>query len=61
MDPRLLYTDFLMDDRELLLQPTTDTEPTFRDDTGYKYCAIAVFRSDDPDLARDPLSTNRRL
>ena len=58
MDPRLLYTDFLMDDRELLLQPTTDTEPTFRDDRGYTYCAIAVFRSDDPNLARDPLSTN---
>ena len=61
MDPRLLYTDFLMDDRELLLQPTTDTEPTFRDDRGYTYCATAVFRSDDPDLARDPRSTNRRL
>ena len=61
MDPRLLYTDFLMDDREVLLQPTTDTEPTFQDDRGYTYCAIAVFWSDDPDLARDPLSTNRRL
>ena len=61
MDLRLLYTDFLMDDKEVLLQPTTDTEPTFRDDWGYTYCALAVFRSDDPDLTRDPLSTNRRL
>ena len=61
MDPRLLYTDFLMDDREVLLQPTTDTDPTFQDDRGYTFCAIAVFRSDDPDLARDPLSTNRHL
>ena len=61
MDPRLLYTDFLMDDREVLLQPTTDTEPTFQDDMGYTFCVITVFRSDDPDLARDPLSTNRRL
>ena len=61
MDPRLLYTDFLMDGEEVLLQPTTDAEPTFKDDRGYTYCALAVFRSDDSDLARDPLSTNRRL
>ena len=56
MDPRLLYTDFLMYDSEVLLQPTTDAEPTFKDDKGYTYCALTVFRSDDPDLARDPLS-----
>ena len=61
MDPRLLYTDFLMNDSEVLLQPTTDAEPTFKDDRGYTYCSLTVFRSDDPDLARDPLSTNRRL
>ena len=61
MDPRLLYTNFLMDGEEVLLQPTTDTELTFKDDRGYTYCALTVFRSDDPDLARDPLSTNRRL
>ena len=61
MDPILLYTDFLMDSEEVLLQPTTDVEPTFKDDRGYTYCALAVFRSDDPDLARDPLSTNRCL
>ena len=59
MDPRLLYTDFLMDGEEVFLQPTTDAEPTFKDDRGYTYCALAVFRSDDSDLARDPLSTNR--
>ena len=61
MDPRLLYTDFLMYDSELLLQPTTDAETTFKDDKGYAYCTLTVFRSDDPDLAWDPLSTNRRL
>ena len=61
MDPMLLYTDFLINNSEVLLQPTTDAEPTFKDDRGYTYCALAVFRSDDPDLARDPLSTNRRL
>ena len=61
MDPRLIYTDFLMYNSELLLQPTTDAGTTFKDDRGYTYCALTVFRSDDPDLARDPLSTNRRL
>ena len=61
MDPRLLHTDLLMDGEEVLLQPTTDAEPTFKNDRGYTYCALAVFRSDDPDLAWDPLSTNRRL
>ena len=61
MDPRLFYTDFLMDGEEVLLQPTTDTEITFKDDRGYTYCALAVFGSDDSDLARDPLSTNRRI
>ena len=61
MDPRLLYTDFLMDGEEVMLQPTTDAKPTFKDDRGYTYCTLEVFQSDDPDLARDPLSTNRRL
>ena len=51
MDPRLLYTDFLMDDREVLLQPTTYTEPTFQDDRDYTFCAIAVFRLDDPSVS----------
>ena len=44
-----------------MLQSTVDTEPTFHNDRGFTNCAIPVFRSDDPDLARDPLSTNRRL
>ena len=61
MDPRLLYTDFLMDGEEVMLQPTTDAKPTFKDDRGYTYCTLEVFQSDDPDLAWDPLSTNRRL
>ena len=61
MDPGLLCTDFLMDGEEVLLRPTTDTELAFKDDRGCTCCALAVFRSDDPNLARDPLSTNRRL
>ena len=61
MDPRLLYTDFVMDGVEVLLQPTTETEVAFIDDRGSTYCALTAFRSDDPALARDPLSTNRRL
>ena len=61
MDARLLYTDFLMDGEEVLLQPTTDTETTFKDDRGYTCCTLAVFRSDDSDLTQDPLSTNQHL
>ena len=61
MDLRLLYSDFIMDNRELMLQSSVDAEPAFHDDRGFTYCVIPVFRSDDPDLAWDPLSTNRSL
>ena len=32
-----------------------------QDDRGFTHCAITVFQNGDPDIARDPLSTNRRL
>ena len=33
----------------------------FHDDRGFTHCAITSFQNGDPDIARDPLSTNRRL
>ena len=61
MDLRLLYTDFVMDDRGVVFHSTADSEPSFHDDLDNTYCAVAAFQHADPDLARDPLSTNRRL
>ena len=37
------------------------TVPSFHDEEGNLYCAITAFQHLDADLARDPLSTNRRL
>ena len=50
-----------MDNMKLMFQSSADAEPTFHSDRGFTYCTIPVFRSDDPDLVQDPLSTNRRL
>ena len=61
MDLRLLYSDFVMDDRELMFHSTSDSAPSYHDDCDNTYCAIPVFQHADPDLARDPLLTNRRL
>ena len=61
MDLGLLYGDFVMDNRELTLHTTADGSGVFRDDTGLTHCTIRPFRDDDPDIERDPLSTNRRL
>ena len=61
MDLRLLYSDFVMDNRELILHTAPDGSGVFRDDTGSTVCAITAFRNEDPDIARDPLSTNQRL
>ena len=58
MDLRLLYRDFVMDDREVVFHSTSDSEPSYHDDLDNTYCAV---KHADPDLARDPLSTNRRL
>ena len=50
-----------MDDRELMFSSKPDTVPSFHDEDGNSYCAIPVFQHPESDLARDPLSENRRL
>ena len=50
-----------MDDREVLFHSAPGTVPSFHDDEGNMYCAVPAFQHLDPDLAQDPLSTNRRL
>ena len=35
--------------------------PSFHDVDGNMYCAVPVYQHTDPDLPRDPLSTNRHL
>ena len=61
MDLRLLYSDFVMDNREVVFHSTSDSEPSYHDDLDNTYCAVPAFQHADPDLARDPLSTNHRL
>ena len=61
MDLGLLYSDFVMDNRELILHIAPDGSGVFRDDTGNTHCAITAFRNEDTDIERDPLSTNQRL
>ena len=61
MDLDLLYRDFFVSDRELLFHSVADTMPSFHDEEGNMYCAVPVFQHPDPDLARDPLSTNHWL
>ena len=61
MDFKMLYTDFVMNGVEVSLQPALETEVVFVDDRDYTYCTLMAFGSDDPAIARDPLSTNRRL
>ena len=61
MDLWLLYGDFVMDNRALILHTAPCASSIFRDDMGATHCAITAFRNRDPDIARDPLSTNRRL
>ena len=56
-----LYSDFVMDDKEVLFHSITGQVSSFHDDEGNVYCAVPAFRHSDADLARDPLSTNRRL
>ena len=59
MDLNSLYSDFVMDDREVLL--ASGSVSSFHDDDGNMYCAVPAFRHSDADLAQDPLSTNSRL
>ena len=61
MDLRLLYSNFVMDNRELVFHTTPDATNMFQDDRGFTHCVITAFQNGDPDIARDPLSTNRRL
>ena len=61
MDLRLLYSDFVMDNRELILHTAPGASAIFQDDRGSTHCAITAFQNADPDITRDPLSTNRRL
>ena len=61
MDLRLLYSDFVLDDREVVFHSTSDSEPLYHDDLDNTYCVVPAFQHADSDLARDPLSTNRRL
>ena len=61
MDLGLLYSDFVMDNRELILHTAPGASSVFRDDVGATHCAITAFRNGDTDNEKDPLSTNRRL
>ena len=59
MDLDLHYRDFVVNDQEFRLY--TGLCPVFHDRDGNTYCAVTAFQHKDPDLARDPLSTNRRM
>ena len=61
MDLGLLYSNFVMDNKDLTLHTTTDGLGVFRDVDGQTHCTIRPFKDGDPDIARDPFSTNRRL
>ena len=61
MDLTSLYSDFVMDGREVLFHSVPGSVSSFHDDEGNVYCAVPAFGHSDADLARDPLSTNRRL
>ena len=61
MDLGLLYSNFVMDNKDLTLHTTVDGSGVFRDADGQTHCTIRPYRDVDPDIARDPLSTNRRL
>ena len=61
MDLTSLYSDFVMDGREMLFHSAPGYVSSFHDDEGNVYCAVPAFKHSDADLARDPLSTNRRL
>ena len=50
-----------MDNRNLTLHTTVDGSGVFRDTDAQTYCTIRPFKDVDPDIERDPLSTNRRL
>ena len=61
MDLGLFYSNFVMDNKYLTLHTTVDGSGVFRDADGQTHCTIRPYRDGDPDIARDPLSTKRRL
>ena len=61
MDLGLLYSNFAMDNKDLTLHTSPDGSAVFRDTDGQTYCTIRPYNHADPDLARDPFSTNRRF
>ena len=61
MDLGLLNSNFVMENKDLTLHTTTDGLGVFRDVDGQAHCTIRPFKDGDPDIARDPFSTNRRL
>ena len=61
MDLDLHYRDFVVDDREFIFDYTPGSVPSFHGRDGSTYCAVAAFQHPDPDLAWDPLSTNRQM
>ena len=61
MDLGLLYSNFAMDNRDLTLLTSPDGSEVFQDTDGQTYCTIRPYNHADPDLARDPFSSNRRF
>ena len=61
MDLGLLYSNFVVDNKDLTLHTTRDGYGVFRDVDGQTHCTIRPFKGGDPDVSRDPFSTNRRL
>ena len=61
MDLGLLYSNFAMDNKDLTLHTSPDGSGVFRDTDGQTHCTIRPYNHGDPDMARDPFSTNRRL
>ena len=59
MDLTSLYSDFVMDGREVLFHSAPGYVSSFHDNDGTVYCAIPAFQHSDADFAWDPLSTNR--
>ena len=54
MDLGLLYSNFVMDNKDLTLHTTTDGLGVFRDADGQTHCTIRPYKDGDPDIARDP-------
>ena len=59
MDLGLLYSNFVMDNKDLTLLTTVDGSGVFRDTDGLTRCTIRPFRDVEPDIARDPFSTGQ--